>query len=129
MPVTLILWAFLINVPSSEAKVKVQAKGDLKSLIYRQIDTLANKKDLTINEWLSFVNDLDNKCTEEQEDARKEIYCSTYYELYKTAELFSESKPTFDDCARASLTVMTFSNNDQTSKNLEKIITKLCPEK
>lgn len=96
-----------------------------------RVESLANKKDLTVKEWLAFARSLDNKCENEQNQAAKESLCELYYEIYKIEELFIENPegPSQDDCAGYLLTAKSISGNKRTNVQLEKIVEKLCPRK
>ena len=108
---------------------KSASSDTLTCQLRMDIDVLSKKPDLNVTEWLAFVNNLDGKCEKETDSTRKESLCSLYYEVYKTADLFSDSTPTFDDCSRAKLTLEGLSRNPATSISLIAILEKLCPKK
>lgn len=110
----------------------IEDKNDLVAAEKEELAKLANRSDLTVKEWLRFVDDVDAKCTSETVEVKKTALCSFYYEMYKIGELFAEAqdqKPTWEQCMQAGVTSDSLSVNESVRKLVNRVAVKLCPKK
>lgn len=111
-----------------------EKKSDLIAAEKATLARLAGSADLTVNKWLAFVDTIDNQCSnadEKASPAKQDQLCSFYYELYKIAELFSETQPngpTWEQCMRAGVTSDSLSITDSVKNHVNTIADKLCPK-
>lgn len=107
-------------------------KADLVTVEKAELAKLAARSDLTVKDWLRFVEDVDVKCSNETVAIKQTAVCSFYYEIYKIGELFAEAqdqKPTWDQCMRAGVTSDSLSVNESVKKLVNRIADRLCPKK
>ncbi len=110
----------------------IEDKTNLVAAEKEELAKLANRSDLTVKEWLRFVDDIDAKCSSETVEVKQTAMCSFYYEIYKIGELFAEAqdqKPTWEQCMRAGVTSDSLSVNESTKKLVNRIAVKLCPKR
>tara|TARA_B110001454_G_scaffold219194_1_gene251319 strand:- start:76916 stop:77314 length:399 start_codon:yes stop_codon:yes gene_type:complete len=126
---TFILAVFAISAVFANS---MEGKLDLVAAEKAQLAKLAERTDLTVKEWLQFVDQVDAKCTAEQNPEKQTQMCSFYYQIYKIGELFSETQPSgpnWEQCLRAGVTSDSLSTNESVRTHVNRIANKLCPKK
>lgn len=104
---------------------------DLIAAEKEELAKLANRSDLTVTDWLRFVDEIDVKCENEASKPKKEALCSLYYSFFILRDLFAEAPnqtPTWEDCLRAGVTSDSLSVNESVKKLANRIARKLCPK-
>ena len=96
-----------------------------------ELEAFANKRSLTMKEWMSFVDRVDQKCENETEKNKLEAYCSFYYDISTIGDLFSEknSAEFSKGCSEIENTAKIQSSSDQIFLNVQKVLRLLCPQK
>lgn len=106
------------------------SKKDLIAAEKLELSNLAKRTDLTVKDWLQFVESIDDKCTNEPDTDRLAALCSFYYEMFTFEKLFRENPtgPTWEQCASAGMTSDSLAVNDSVKANVNRIANKLCPK-